>query len=308
MFYQSIPSIICFRSCIFGSVHALKTILLLMVECTWIMVTWRHCCSCRRHQKAMTGSFLILSDIVNFGIHGDRLPSGWITHSLAEWYLEGITGNVNAIRLLNSQAVGTQNGIQFRDCWQFDKDLVTLEFDGESQDVQFGFADLLTRCQVEGLFVERTGHLGHVSGVAHDALRQYKGLLVRTHVLCAVPFSPHRIVEYCQLRVPVQDGGTDVGQKVRRRSDFDPRFFGLGEDVIAWCLPVGLRLSILWPIRWSDLSTHVNEFDHIVLLDILVGVGELFECCTELWIFNNLRLFISGTKETKKEKVQDVSK
>ena len=111
-------------------------------------------------------------------------------------------------------------------------------------------------------------------------------------ILTAVPFASLSIVEDCQLGIAVQNGGSHIGQKVGHGSNFHPRLLGIGKDICGRRLPVGLGLSILGPIRRSKLSSNVDKFNHIILFNGVIRVGELLELSSKFWIVNDLSLFI----------------
>mmetsp|Transcript_7072 Transcript_7072/g.20830 ORF Transcript_7072/g.20830 Transcript_7072/m.20830 type:complete len:430 (-) Transcript_7072:543-1832(-) len=212
----------------------------------------------------------------------------------AHWDLQSITCEVDAVRLLDAQPVGSEDGIQFWDGRELDEDVIALQLDGEGEDVEALFASvqLRTGLEVELLLVQWAGDLRRVVGVTDNSLRQDEGLLVRAHVLSAVPFSAHRVVENGQLGFAVKDWRSNVWREVGLGSDLHPRLLGVDEDIAFWHGPHGLRLSVLWPIGWSGLSADVDEFDHLVLLDGVVGVGELLELLAQFWVLDDLRPFI----------------
>mmetsp|Transcript_356 Transcript_356/g.886 ORF Transcript_356/g.886 Transcript_356/m.886 type:complete len:250 (-) Transcript_356:844-1593(-) len=174
--------------------------------------------------------------------------------------------------------MGSQNGIHFEFGGELDQNIIAFNLDREGNDGErFLGTQFHAILQTELFLVERTGDLGSSSGISHQALRQHKGLLVGTHVLRTIPLATVSIVKDRQLRVTVQDGSTDIGGKVRHRSDTDPRLFRFGKHVGIRSLPHGLGFSVLGPIGGTLLTAHIDKFEHVLFVNGLIRVGKLLE-------------------------------
>mmetsp|Transcript_4453 Transcript_4453/g.9342 ORF Transcript_4453/g.9342 Transcript_4453/m.9342 type:complete len:229 (+) Transcript_4453:330-1016(+) len=184
--------------------------------------------------------------------------------------------------------MSSQNSIQFRFGGKLNQNTVAVQFDGESQNLQASFPKFCAIFQCKLLFVQGTSHFWRTTGIAQNSLRENERLLMGAHVLGTIPFISLSIVEDGELRITDKNGGSHVGSKVFDVSDLDPRLFRLGKDIILWCLPHCLWLTILWPVGGSLLTAHVHKLDHVVLSNILLGVGKLFEFGTQLGVLDNL--------------------
>mmetsp|Transcript_9018 Transcript_9018/g.19463 ORF Transcript_9018/g.19463 Transcript_9018/m.19463 type:complete len:268 (-) Transcript_9018:1926-2729(-) len=204
----------------------------------------------------------------------------------------GVFSQIDAIGLLHPQSIGSQNGVEFGDRGQFRQNAAVCDTDGKGQNVEGLVTDSLSGFQAELFLVQRAGDLGCSILVTNDSLRQDKGLLVRTHVLSGVPFPALFVVEDRQLRVSVENGCSNVGEEIRNGSDVNPALLRVGKDVVRGGFPVGLACSVLGPIGGAELATHVNEFQHVVLVDGFFRVGELLVQLSQLWVLDDLRPFV----------------
>ena len=117
--------------------------------------------------------------------------------------------------------MSTEDGIELLLGRQLDEDGVAFDLDRECKDLEISI-DLSTVLEGELLLVKRAGDLLDAVGVAENALRQHKGLLVGAHVLRAVPFSSLGVVKDGELSVTDKDWRSDVGRKVFHGSNLGP--------------------------------------------------------------------------------------
>mmetsp|Transcript_21805 Transcript_21805/g.64289 ORF Transcript_21805/g.64289 Transcript_21805/m.64289 type:complete len:742 (+) Transcript_21805:219-2444(+) len=219
--------------------------------------------------------------------------SGWTPAvPTLEGHLESIPGDIGAVGLENPQPVGAENGVQFLHGGKLHHDIIPLELHGEGEDLEISAVELGSGVESEGLLVERARDLGRAGGVADDPLTEHEGLLVGAHVLGDVPFAPLGVVEYGELSIPDEDGSADVDGKVGDGADPRPRFFGPGEDVVVGRGPVGMILTVGGPIGGTLLTALIDEFEHVLAFDGLVGVDELLELLAARGILDDLGPFV----------------
>mmetsp|Transcript_3581 Transcript_3581/g.6125 ORF Transcript_3581/g.6125 Transcript_3581/m.6125 type:complete len:655 (+) Transcript_3581:123-2087(+) len=180
----------------------------------------------------------------------------------------GARALVRRVRL-DDELLGRQVLVQDRGRRQLGEHLPALHLHREVRQREAGVVQAGARAQVEGLLVQRAGHLGGLARRADDALREDGRAHVRADVLCAVPLPAAGEVEDGQLCLPPEHGGAALLREVVHSAH--PLPLGLGVDDLGLH---GHPLDGLGPVRRPLLPPLGDVLDELL---VAVRVDELPE-------------------------------